>query len=105
MCDHTAYTGKPRDQSHPAWILTSLIDLYDQVTCPVNEGKALGATSNQTRGHSLKLLQGRFKLNIRRNFFRGRVVKHWNGLPKQVVQSLFLEVFKITLDVALSGMT
>ncbi|KAJ7411197.1 hypothetical protein WISP_103705 [Willisornis vidua] len=29
-------------------------------------------TSNRTRGHNLKLSQGRFKLNIRRNFFTER---------------------------------
>lgn len=63
----------------------------------------MGATSNQTRECSLKLLQGRFKLKIRRNFFRERVAKLWNGLPKEVVQSLSLEVFKKRLNVALSA--
>ena len=42
-------------------------------------------STNNTRGHELKLFKQRSRLNVRRNFFSQRIVESWNALPEEIV--------------------
>jgi len=67
------------------------------------EGLFVSACSGRTRANSFQLEKGRFRLNIRKKLFAVRVVRHWNRLPSEVVNTPSLEVFETRLDGALSS--
>ena len=74
----------------------SCLEVGTDVLCQV--------TNNKTRGNGSKLHQGRFRLDINKDFFTERVIKHWTRLPREVVESLSLEEFKRHVDEVLRDM-
>jgi len=53
------------------------------------------------RGNGLKLHQGRLRLDIRKNFFTEKVVRHGNRMLRKVVAPPSLEVLERCVDVHL----
>ncbi|KFQ75483.1 hypothetical protein N337_10954, partial [Phoenicopterus ruber ruber] len=54
--------------------------------------------------NGFKLKEGRFRLDIRKKFFTMRIVKHWNRLPREVVDAPSLSTLKVRLDGALGNL-
>ena len=77
-----------------------LINAYKYLKGGCQEDKA----SDRTRGNGHKLKQRKFHLNMRKNFFPLRVTEPWKRLPREVVESPSLEIFKTCLDAVLCSL-
>lgn len=58
------------------------------------------STGDKTRSNAIKLWQGRLRLNIwgKKTQLRIKIVKHRKRLPREVLESSLLEVFKSRFD-------
>lgn len=66
------------------------ISLYNSLKGGYNQlrvGCLSQASSDSITGYSVKLYQGRLRLEIRKNFFTERVLRHGDGLPQKVMES------------------
>jgi len=88
-------SGAERTQ-HDVWYITKGVckkegdRLFSRVCC------------DRTRGNYFKLKEGRFRLDIRKKFSTARVVKLWNRLLREVIDTLPMETAKVRPDGALS---
>jgi len=57
-----------------------------------------GSVGGRTRGESLKLQKGRFRLDIRKGIFTIRAMRHRHRLPREVVDAPSLETAKVRLE-------
>ena len=53
---------------------------------------------NGTKKNGFKLKEGRFRLYTSKNSSTGRMVKHWNRLLRDMVDTPSLETLKVRLD-------
>ncbi|GAB0184827.1 triadin [Grus japonensis] len=101
--EHLSYEDRLRELG----LRGDLIAAYQYLKGAYNkagEGLFIRECSDRTRGNGFKLKEGRFRLGVRKTFCTVRVVRHWNRLPREVVDAPSLEVFKARLDEALGNM-
>lgn len=99
MAEEAIHTGEKEAQW---WFYLSII-VWMEVAArcgpvPSPSPQAIGPHVVQGKGNGLILYKGRFRLITGKKFLTERGVKHWNKLPKEVVGSAALNIFKSHVD-------
>ena len=55
-------------------------------------------STRRTRGHHMKIVKQRCRMDIRKYFISKRVVDHWNELDKETINTKIINSFKKALD-------
>lgn len=92
-----------------AWrrLRRDLVTVYKYLKCRSEvDGARLFSVvcSYRTRSKGQKLQHRKFHANTKKNSFTVRVTKHWNRLPRELVEFLSLEIFQPYLDTFLYDM-
>uniref|UniRef100_A0A669QGF4 Reverse transcriptase domain-containing protein n=1 Tax=Phasianus colchicus TaxID=9054 RepID=A0A669QGF4_PHACC len=81
-----------------------LIQVYKYLRCGGQSGEARlfsAVCGDRIRGNGQKLQHRKFRTNVRK---KCEVMEHWNRLPREVVESPSLEIFKTRLDAYLCNL-
>lgn len=86
-------------------VLNQMRRELNQMRTKINTGlgdRLSSACCDRTKGTSSSLKHWTFRLDIKKKFYTTRVVRHWNRLSREVVNTSSLETLKVRLDRALS---